>query len=171
MAGIALKRVGWIVVTVVAGVAVVAAALVGVSVSPQRRTFDVRVVPRLPLPLAVCLSRERAYYPPGDSLIQEACRPGHATWYHAVVSYRGDGTVFVGCTLVGYDASGRRLWPGAWGMPMEPVVPQAVAATVRMRPGQTVTVDYHLPGVSQGGPPGPVAHFVAHCQTLAGEPL
>jgi hypothetical protein len=131
--------------------------------------FDVRVTPRAPVPLPICHRRERKYYEPGDSLIREACITGHADWYHAVVTYHGAAR-WVACTLVGYDAGGRRLWSGTWGMPMLPVVPAPVAVAVRMHAGQTLTVDFHLPSVSQGGPPGPVARYVAHCQTLAGEP-
>ena len=131
--------------------------------------FVVRVTPRGPVPLSVCLRRERRYYQQGDSLIRKACTPGRADWYHAVVTYHGPPR-WVGCALVGYDAGGRRLWSRAWGMPMLPVVPEPVAVAARMHAGETVTVEYHLPSVSQGGPPGPVARYVAHCQTLAAEP-
>jgi hypothetical protein len=55
-------------------------------------------------------------------------------------------------------------------MPMLPVVPEPVAAVMRMHPGQTITVDYHLPAVSQGGPRGPVASYTARCRALAAEP-
>lgn len=132
--------------------------------------FDVRVMPRSPVPIAVCLRRERAFYAPGDSLIRQACRPGRADWYHAVVTYRGAPPAWVGCRLVGYDTRGRRLWPRSWAMPLLPVVPSPVAAVVRMHHGQRVTVDYHLPGVSQGGPPGPVARYLGRCSTYAAEP-
>jgi hypothetical protein len=53
---------------------------------------------------------------------------------------------------------------------MLPTVPSPVAAVVRVHGGQTIRVDYHLPGVSQGGPPGPVAWYTAQCQTYAAEP-
>jgi hypothetical protein len=131
--------------------------------------FDVRVTPRAPVRLPVCLRRERRYYEPGDSLIREACTPGRADWYRAVVTFHGAET-WVGCTLVGYAAGGRRLWSGSWGMPMLPLVPAPVAVAVRMHAGGTLTVDYHLPSVAQGGPPGPVARYDAHCETLAAEP-
>jgi hypothetical protein len=121
------------------------------------------------VPQPICLRRERRFYQAGDSLIRPACKPGAADWYHAVVRYQG-AERWVGCTVVGYDAGGRRLWPGSWSMPMLPVVPEPVAVAVRMHAGETLTVDYHLPGVSQGGPPGPVARYVAYCQTLAAEP-
>jgi hypothetical protein len=55
-------------------------------------------------------------------------------------------------------------------MPLLPVVPEPVAAAVRMHPGQTITVDYHLPAVAQGGPRGPVARYTARCSALAAEP-
>ena len=131
--------------------------------------FRVRVTPRAPVPVPICLRRERTFYQPGDGLIRQACTPGPADWYHAVVTYHGV-RKWVGCALVGYDAAGRRLWSDAWGMPMLPVVPEPVAAALMMHSGQTVTVDFHLTGVSQGGPPGPVTRYVAHCRTFAAEP-
>ena len=137
------------------------------AAAPQ---FVIRVVARQPIALSVCLRRERVYYEPGDSLINQACRPGRADWYHAVVTNRGADSAWVGCAVVGYDADGTRLWPRAWGMPLIPVVPSPVAAVIRMHGGQTLKVDYHLPGVRQGGPPGPVARYVGHCQTYAAEP-
>jgi hypothetical protein len=51
------------------------------AAAPQ---FSVRVVPRQPPSLAVCLRRERARNEAGDRLINQACRPGRADWYHAV---------------------------------------------------------------------------------------
>lgn len=133
-------------------------------------TFSVRVTPRPPVPVAVCLRRERAFYEPGDSLIRQACRPGRADWYHAVVTYHGGASAWVGCAVVGYDRGGRRLWPHSWAMPLLPVVPAPVAAVLRMHHEQRITVDYHLPGISQGGPPGPVARYVGRCYTYAAEP-
>jgi hypothetical protein len=127
--------------------------------------FFIRVIPRQPVALAACLRRERGYYEAGDSLIDEACRPGRADWYHAVVTYRGTDAAWVGCAVVGYDARGTRLWPRSWGMPLLPVVPTPVAAVIRMHKGQTMRVDYHLPGVRQGGPPGPVTRYIGHCHT------
>lgn len=132
--------------------------------------FGIRVTPRPPLPLPTCLRRERAFYQAGDSLIRQACRPGRADWYHAVVTYLGGTDAWVGCAVTGYSAGGRRLWPRSWAMPLLPVVPSPVGAFIRMHHGQTITVDYHLPGTRQGGPPGPVARYVGRCQTYAAEP-
>jgi hypothetical protein len=120
--------------------------------------------------VAVCLRRERPYYPAGDSLLNEACKPGRADWYHAAITYRGEDAAWVGCTVVGYDAGGMRLWPRSWAIPLIPVVPSPVAAVLRMRGGQTIRVDYHLPGVRQGGPRGPVTRYVGRCHTYAAEP-
>ena len=128
--------------------------------------FAVRVVPRKPVALAVCLRRERRYSDAGDRLIHRACRPGSADWYHAVVTYRGRKATWVACTVVGYDADGTRLWRRPWGMPLTPVVPSpAIPAVVRMRSGQTIKVDYHLPGMRRDGPPGPVARYVGRCSS------
>lgn len=69
-----------------------------------------------------------------------------------------------------YDAVGTRLWPRPWVMPLIPVVPSPTAAVLRMRGGQTIKVDYHLPGIPRGGPPGPVARYVGHCATYTTEP-
>lgn len=55
-------------------------------------------------------------------------------------------------------------------MPLIPVVPSPTAAVLRMRGGQTIKVDYHLPGIPRGGPPGPVARYVGHCATYTTEP-
>ena len=118
----------------------------------------------------MCLRRERAYYEAGDRLINEACKPGRADWYHAVVTYRGRDTAWVGCAIVGYDAVGTRLWPRPWVMPLRPVVPPPTGAVLQMHGEQTIKVDYHLPGVHQGGPPGPVARYVGHCATYTTEP-
>ncbi len=84
-------------------------------------------------------SRRRPLHVAGDSLINRACQPGRADWYHAVV-------------------------------PLIPVVPSPVAAGVRMHAGQTITVDYHLPGVREGGPPGPLVRYVGHCRAFAADP-
>jgi len=130
----------------------------------------IRVVPRQPVPLAVCLRRERAYYEAGDRLIDQACRPGRADWYHAVVTYRGRDAAWVGCAVVGYDAVGTRLWPRPWAMPLIPVVPSPTGSVLRMHGKQTIKVDYHLPGARLGGPPGPVARYVGHCATYTAEP-
>jgi hypothetical protein len=132
--------------------------------------FSVHVLPRKPVELAVCLRREGGYYEAGDSLVNQACRPGRADWYHAVVTYRGRDAAWVGCAVVGYDAYGTRLWPRPWVMPLRPVVPSPVGALVRMHGGQTIKVDYHLPGVRQGGPPGPVARYVGRCQAYTAAP-
>jgi hypothetical protein len=130
----------------------------------------IRVSPRPPLPLPACLRRERAFYQAGDGLIRRACRPGRADWYHAVVTYRGTTDTWVGCAVTGYDAGGHRLWPRPWGIPLIPMVPSPVGAVQRMHHGQTITVDYHLPGIRQGGPPGPVARYVGRCQTYPAAP-
>ena len=132
--------------------------------------FLVRVLPRKPESVAVCLRRERRYYEAGDSLLTQACKPGRADWYHAVVTYRGRDAAWVGCMVVGYDAGGKRLWPRSWAIPLIPFVPSPVAAVLRMHDGQTVSVDYHLPGARQGGPRGPVARYVGHCYAYAAEP-
>jgi hypothetical protein len=125
----------------------------------------IHVIPRPRLPLAVCMRRERAYYPDGGMLLERACRPGPADWYHAVVTYRARGAAWIGCDVVGYDADGTRLWPTPLAMPLTPVASSPTAAERRMHGGQTITVDYHLPGVRRGGPPGPVARYVGHCRS------
>ena len=130
----------------------------------------IHVIPRHPLSLPVCLRRERAYYEAGDRLINQACKPGRADWYHAVVTYRGRYAAWVRCAVVGYDAVGTRLWPRPWSMPLTPVVPPPTGAIQRMHGGQTITVDYHLPGARQGGPPGPVTRYVGHCATYTTAP-
>jgi hypothetical protein len=131
----------------------------------------IHVTPRQPLALATCVRRERAYHEAGERLINQACRPGRADWYHAVVTYRGRDAAWVACVLVGYDAVGTRLWPRQWIMPLTPAVSSSpVPAVLRMHGGQTITVDYHLPGMRHGGPPGPVARYVGHCQTYTAEP-
>jgi hypothetical protein len=125
----------------------------------------IRVIPRQPLSLPVCRRRERAFYGAGDRRITAACNPGRADWYHAVVTYRGRDPAWVKCGVIGYDASGRRLWPRAWDMPLTPVVPPPTGAAQRMHGGPTMEVDYHLPGRRRGGPPGPVARYVGRCAT------
>jgi hypothetical protein len=131
----------------------------------------IRVVPRKPMSLPVCMRRERAHYEAGDRLVTAPCKPGRADWYHAVVTYRGRDAAWVGCAVVGYDAYGTRLWPRPWELPLTPVVPSPpVPAVVRMHGGQTITVDYHLTGERQGGPPGPVARYVGHCATYTTAP-
>jgi hypothetical protein len=130
----------------------------------------IHVVPRQPVSLAVCLRRERAFYEAGDRLITAACKPGRADWYHAVVTYRGRDAAWVRCAVVGYDAAGTRLWPRPWAMPLTPVVPPPTGAVQRMHGGQTIKVDYHLPGERHGGPPGPVARYVGRCATYMTAP-
>jgi len=53
---------------------------------------------------------------------------------------------------------------------LRPVVPPPTGAVLQMHGEQTIKVDYHLPGVHQGGPPGPVARYVGHCATYTTEP-
>jgi hypothetical protein len=97
--------------------------------------------------------------------------PTGGTNYRAVVIFHGTRRAFVTCSVIGLDARGRRLWDRPWGLPLTQQEGMPFAPGAFMRPGERLSISYHLPGrpPTTGMPGRPpttgVTKYVGTCRT------
>ena len=96
----------------------------------------------------------------GDFAVSVTPRGGGRV-YIAVVVYRGTRSAFVTCSVVGFGADGKRLSNRRWGLPLTRTNEMPFAAGAYMRPGERLSISYHLPDRAPEG----VKKYASSCRS------